>query len=197
MEEPIISLRNFTTNKGAYINQDMISAYYGKFHDGKMVSGTEAKIIDIQHEDGIVVPVFDELSGPVFNHITFDKDDGLVPDPLEERYVFVNQSVIANAGQGLFAKIDIPVDTIFAYFGGFLYTTYAWNQTNFFDPSYITKFKDGYDEYYVHVPDEYGQDTNKYRATLGHKINHGFAHNCLFVANNHPRFVFFSSRNFS
>ena len=89
--------------------------------------------------------------------------------------------------QGLFAKIDIPADTIFAYFGGFLYTAFAWNQTDFFDPSYLVKFKDGNEEYFVHIPDEYGDDLNKYKATLGHKINHGWRHNCLFVANNHPR----------
>ena len=99
MEDPVISLRNFTTKKGAYINQDMISAYNGQFRDGKMLSGTEAKITDIIQENGIVVPIFEKLSGPVFNHIAFDKDDDLIPDPLEERYVFVNESVIPNAGQ--------------------------------------------------------------------------------------------------
>ena len=173
----------------------MISAYSGKFLDGKMISGQESKITKILYENGVVVPIFDELKGPVFNHITFDQETligGLTPDPLEERYVYVNRSVSGrggmDGGMGLFAKVDIPANTVFAYFGGFLYTASAWNQTDFFDPSYFIKFKEGLDDYFVHLPDEFGDDLNKYAATLGHKINHGWNHNCLFVANNHPRF---------
>ena len=35
MEERIISLKNFTTKKGAYMNQNMISGSYEKFRDEK------------------------------------------------------------------------------------------------------------------------------------------------------------------
>ena len=82
----------------------MISAYSGKFLDGKMISGQESKITDLLHENGVVVPIFDELKGPVFNHITFDQETligGLTPDPLEERYVYVNYS---KTGLGIFQK---------------------------------------------------------------------------------------------
>ena len=58
-----------------------------------------------------------------------------------------------------------------------MYTASAWNQTDFFDPSYFIKFKEGLDDYFVHLPDEFGDDLNKYAATLGHKINHGWNHN--------------------
>ena len=78
IQEPILSLTNFTTENGAYINQDMISAYSGKFVDGKMISGQEAEITDLLHENGVVVPIFDELKGPVFNHITFDQETKMV-----------------------------------------------------------------------------------------------------------------------
>ena len=111
IQEPILSLTNFTTENGAYINQDMVSAYSGKFFDGKMISGQESKITDLLHKNGVVVPIFDELKGPVFNHITFDQETligGLTPDPLEERYVYVNHSVNGlggmDGGKGLFAK---------------------------------------------------------------------------------------------
>ena len=67
----------------------------------------------------------------------------------EEKYVYVNESLVH--GQGLFAKEDIPANTIFAYFGGFTYTSQAWNQTSFFDPLYIVKFADGSQEYFMHI----------------------------------------------
>ena len=42
---------------------------------------------------------------------------------------------------------------------------------------------------YLMGTDEYGRDTAKYRATLGHKINHSFNKwNCLFHNLDHPRF---------
>ena len=90
-------MMNFTTKKGAYINQDMVSAYFGHFHEGKMISGQEAKITDLKNVENIAVPIFGDMSGPVFNRITFDKENllnGLTPDPLEEKYVYVNQSTI-------------------------------------------------------------------------------------------------------
>ena len=46
---------------------------------------------------------------------------------MEDKYVFVNESLTINGGQGLFAKIDIPVGTNFAYFGGHVYTDKQWN----------------------------------------------------------------------
>ncbi len=33
-----------------------------------------------------------------------------------------------------------------------------------------------------------GKDLNKYRATLAHKINHSFNHNCRFEVVHHARF---------
>ena len=41
-----------------------------------------------------------------------------------------------------------------------MYTASAWNQTDFFDPSYFIKFKEGLDDYFVHLPDEFGDDLN-------------------------------------
>jgi hypothetical protein len=41
----------------------------------------------------------------------------------------------------------------------------------------------------VYLPDDIGKDLGKYRATLGHKINHSvLGHNCRFVEQFHPRF---------
>ena len=86
-----------------------------------------------------------------------------VTEAVEDKYVFVNESLTINGGQGLFAKIDIPGGTNFAYFGGHVYTAKQWNKTTYFDPNYFAKFKDGKQQYYVHLPDEFGNDLNLYR----------------------------------
>ena len=41
----------------------------------------------------------------------------------------------------------------------------------------------------VYLPDDIGRDLQKYRATLGHKINHSFLEpNCIFIPYHHARF---------
>ena len=183
-------ITNFTTNFGAYIAQSMQMGYLGQFENGHIKNAQKVDIIGIEEQDKIVVPKFSEPHGQIYNHCPgqdYTFIDALVPDPEEDKFVYVNKSIVH--GQGLFAKEDIPKNTIFAYFGGFTYTSQEWNQTTFFDPSYFAKFTDGPQDYFVHVPDEYGQDLNKYRATLGHKINLDFMNpNCIFVASHHPRF---------
>ena len=186
-------ITNFTTDYGAYIAQSMTVGYLGQFHGGHMKSGQIVDITGIEAIDNVVVPKFSEPSpsDQKYTHCPGkDKDvfhEALVPDPEEEKYVYVNESLVH--GQGLFAKEDIPANTIFAYFGGFTYTSQAWNQTTFFDPLYVVKFVDGSQEYFMHLPDEFGISVDNYKATLGHKINMDFLdYNCVFVASHHPRF---------
>ena len=188
----IKNLNNFTTDNGAYISQDLRESYKGQFSNGKMKSAQLSEIDRLQFQYGIPIPIFSQSQGKIFKHFASENgklQDALTEDPLEKRYVYVNQSRLPDAGQGLFAKVDIAPDTIFAFFGGFVYTAQEWNNTNLLYPKYFGYFQDASVDYFVHIPDEAGDDLNKYRATLGHKINHGFKdHNCRFVANNHPRF---------
>ena len=162
----IKDLTNFTTDHGAYINDDLKSGYQGKFFEGKMIQGQPVKIEGMDQLHQIVIPKFSDPQGPFLKHcINSDGQfqDSLMSDLIEDKYVYVNDSKIA--GQGLFAKRDIPNGAIFAFFGGKLYTAQAWNDTftKFFDPQYVVKFKDGKYEYVIHLPDEYGNDMNKYR----------------------------------
>ena len=155
-----------------------------------ILEGQSVEIVGMSQMHKITIPEFSDPKGPIYrNCINTDGkfQDALVTDPVEDRYVYINESIIN--GYGLFAKIDIPKGTNFAYFGGQLYTAQAWNDTTFFDPQYFMKFEDGKQLYYIHLPDEYWNDLNKYRATLGHKINHGFfSDNANTVASFHPRF---------
>jgi hypothetical protein len=99
-----LKLENFTTDHGAYLSQDLISGYFGQFFEDKMVSGQEVNITDHAQVDQIVTPIFTKPSGYVFKHFTTSSsggrsegselDDPLLPDPLEQRYVYVNSSSI-------------------------------------------------------------------------------------------------------
>lgn len=157
-----------------------------------MVSGQAADLENIEFIDGMIVPVFSNPRGQVYHSFTSEDGtitDPLTPDPLEDKYVYVNDSKWIENEQGLFSKTNISANTIFAYFGGFLYTSQQWNSTNITYPRFYAKFADGSHVYYVHIPDELGEDVSKYKATLGHKINHSFHfYNCMFVCTNHPRF---------
>ncbi len=162
----------------------------GKFKDGNMITGQKAMIVGQEEVMGMRVPLMGKPSGPFVKHcpVSFNEYvDPLETDPVEDRYVYVKDSPIE--GQGLFAKEDIKMSTVVAYFGGFHFSVESWNKTKIFDPIYFGKAKDHKIVHYFYLPDEYGKDLNKYRASLGHKINHDFYnYNCLFTLSSHPRF---------
>ena len=190
--EGVKDLTNITTANGAYINDDKKTGYKGSFVNGTLTKAQFVEIIGMEMEHQIVSPKFSDPKGDILtNVITTDGEfkDVTVTDLLEDKMVYVNNSQYH--GQGLFAKTDIATNSIVAFFGGNLYTAHAWNKTTFFDPNYFAKFSDGRENYYVHLPDEYGNDLNKYRASLGHKVNHGWYSdivNAFYVPNFHPRF---------
>lgn len=181
-----------------------------RFIDGKMIAGQVANITGQETIDGIKVPKFSEPEGKmyrfleqgsessqvshdhgllsVWSHQTcFQMTDPLVTDPIEDRWVEVGLSDLGpEAGQGLFAKRDIPESTVFAFFGGLRINATHWNATKPYEPNYWIKTDEGD---IIHLPEEYGRDTHKYKATLGHKINHSFSKwNCIFHTLDHPRF---------
>lgn len=183
---------SFTTNEGAYINQDLVTGYVGRFEDGKMMAGQVAPIIGHTLHNGVAVPTFGPPEGPVYRFVapsdtTTDLVDPLVPDSTEETWVYVKQSTLGPlVGDGLFAQKEIPSNTVVAFFGGLRIDSNTWNDTKPVDPEYWIKVND---KEVIYLPSEYGRDTTKYRATLGHKINHSFSMwNCMFHAMDHPRF---------
>lgn len=180
---------SFTTDQGAYVNQDLETAYFGRFVDGRMMAAQSTKVINHSVENGVPVLEFSEPEGKVFRAVIVGDDivDPLVTDVTEDNWVYVAKSPLGpDFGEGLFAKKDIPLNTVVAYFGG-KYTTFEeWNKTKEIDPNYWQKHEAGG---VVYLPEEYGKDITKYKATLGHKINHSFNNwNCMFHSLDHPRF---------
>ena len=132
-----------------------------------------------------------EPTGRVFRHCpnpdgTFT--EGLVPDPLETEWVYVNSSSsYPDIGQGVFAKKKIPIFTVVAFFGGQFVPMEEWQKMNIFEPTYSRVLEEN--KVVVYLPDDVGKDLSKYSASLGHKINHSFLkQNCRFIEQFHPRF---------
>lgn len=179
----------FTTKEGAYLNQDLETGYVGEFKDGKMAAGRVARVVGVAEEAGVKMPVFSEpaADAEVYRFVEAEKGevrDPTVTDLTEDNWVYVAES--ATAGEGLFAKRDVPENTVVAYFGGMRFSFAEWNETKPLDPNYWITADDGT---VLHLPEELGADTAKYRATLGHKINHSFDKwNCMFHSLDHPRF---------
>ena len=77
------------------------------------------------NENGIRVLKFTKPQGPVFHYkeatnISFgDQPD--IKDPLDQKYVYLKQSTIESAGQGLYAVKDIPANIHFVNYAGYLY----------------------------------------------------------------------------
>jgi len=109
----------------------------------------------------------------------------LVRDPYEHQNVYVANSKIQFAGEGLYAKRELPAGTLVALFNGIRQREvgYAKKMTEFSD----YRIGMGAGEVCLDIPNAYiGLD--KYCATTGHKACHSFKPNAAFREYTHPRF---------
>ena len=75
--------------------------------------------------NGIRVLKFSQPQGPVFHYeeatnVTFG-DQPHIRDPLDKKYVYVKESTVDLAGEGLFAAKNIPANIHVVLYGGYLY----------------------------------------------------------------------------
>ena len=104
-----------------------------------------------------------------------------LPDPYESLFVEVKPSQIANAGEGLYAKIGIDVGTVISFYNGVrVRSGHDWERP--------TPYKMLLDETSdIDLPENMTKLEN-YRATLGHKVCHSFEPNSETDVFYHPRF---------
>ena len=129
----------------------------------------------------------------------------LTGDPLDNRYVYLDRSAqFPLAGEGLFAREDIPPDTVFVLYGGHILTDAemkdflkeeqeANRRANISgtDPAATAKWKYRHNinicNLRIDIPPEYGT-SDTFRSTLGHKINHKFDPTTVFASIDSARF---------
>lgn len=106
-------------------------------------------------------------------------------DPYESRYVYVEQSRIPFAGEGLFAKENIKAGQLCACFNG-VRQRKLWgskNENEIWSDYRITVNRDvDLDIWKEH------ESLDNYRATIAHKACHSFVKNAGFQRLDHPQF---------
>ncbi|KAL7395165.1 hypothetical protein ABVT39_011231 [Epinephelus coioides] len=168
-----------------YIYPDGRTALYGSFVDGEIIEARLATLISNQSGR----PRFEITpSSPVYSYdkstSTCITTNALLPDPYESQRVFVADSMIKGAGQGLFAKTDAEADTVMAFYNGVRITHSEVDSRDWaLNGNTISLDEDTV----IDVPQPFDQ-TERYCASLGHKANHSFTPNCKYDPFVHPRF---------
>ncbi|KAL4641733.1 histone-lysine N-methyltransferase SETD7 isoform X2 [Arapaima gigas] len=172
-------------NKIAYVYPDCRTALYGSFVEGELI---EARLATLSSEEN-GRPHFDIVpDSPVY---AYDKSTStciathtLLPDPYESQRVYVMDSLISGAGEGLFAKIDVEPNTVMAFYNGVRITHTEVDSRDWsLNGNTISLDEDTV----IDVPEPF-TDVKKYCASLGHKANHSFTPNCIYDSFVHPRF---------
>ena len=174
----------------SYIYPDFRTAIRGQYEASHLVSGTEARVVSSRTELGeMVVPEF----SPAVSEVTFSRDlptrleisqSPLTRDPWEETQVAVRKSGLEQAGEGLFAKEDLPAKTLVALFAGVRLKSSRVESRDRPRSDYRIRLNADLD---LDIPD-HSLSTSVYCATLGHKANHSFLPNATFDIIDHPRF---------
>ncbi|XP_060003647.1 histone-lysine N-methyltransferase SETD7 isoform X2 [Lagenorhynchus albirostris] len=174
-----------TGEKIAYVYPDERTALYGKFIDGEMIEGKLATLLST--EEGR--PHFELMPGSSVYH--FDKStsscistNALLPDPYESERVYVAESLISSAGEGLFSKVAVGPNTVMSFYNGVRITHQEVDSRDWTLNGNTLSLDE---ETVIDVPEPYNR-VSKYCASLGHKANHSFTPNCIYDMFVHPRF---------
>ena len=113
---------SFSGDDIAYIYSDFKTAIKGKFHNEKLVSAQMCEVIGSTLEYGIRIPIFSQPSGQIYSYEEPSRRviarNPLLPDPWEAEMVYVKDSQLAQGGEGLFMKKDVPKKTLICLFSG-------------------------------------------------------------------------------
>jgi len=175
-----------------YLYPDLTTTLCGNFSHGKMSSGKMVQLSGIRLDLGIPVP---EVREPE-HLISFKYEPSgsscisrspMVRDPYEKRYVYVKDSQVPFAGEGLWAKTGILAGQVCTLFNG-VRQHLLWGST-------AMSCKQDWSDYRISCGKDLNLDiqqahisTHNYRATLAHKTCHSFTPNCHFAQFWHPRF---------
>jgi len=182
---------SFTGEDIAYIYPDLQTAILGKFENGLLVCGKPAKIVSTEIINGVLVPKFKITSEKIFERwISTNKDIACPPhlcDPYESDLVEVRVSTVPGAGEGLYAKVDLPENRIVSYYNGVRLENNEIIQPEtgydiYLDVNVHRKKKNGK---HIDIPEKY-QSHKDYSATLSHKTNHSFEPTCTWNNAEHP-----------
>ena len=166
-----------------FIYPDHKTAFKGQIgEDGTLI---KARLVEVQGYSefrGLLLPVVEETECAETFGLESNLPDSIcehpeICDPYESKFVEVKQSLIPDAGQGLFATQPIKTGRIAAYFNGYKTNLKSWSDYSIsLDESTI-----------LDIPESCRSISN-YQSTLAHKICHSFEPNARYDYVIHPRF---------
>ena len=172
----------------AFVYPDFRTAIKGQFVGGVLECGQECRVISSRQLGGVIVPIFSQVHGPDFQYDLASTvrvcSQPLLQDPWEKNMVEVRPSKLEQAGEGLFAREDLPEKTVIALFAGVRLNTATVAAQNRPKSDYRIRLNADLD---LDIPHD-SLSTSVYRATLAHKANHSFLPNATFDLMEHPRF---------
>jgi len=185
----------------AFLYPDFCTAIFGEFRNGTMVKAKEARLSNIEMRKGVLCPEFEVVSDRLFSYCPSTKDDIQCPpfqrDPYESTTLMVGQSGVEGGGDGAYAKKDLAIGAVVAYYNGI--RLQAGERSPFHDTGYAifveTNRKTLYGKKsgdHMDMQPQYHSYDN-YQASLAHKLNHSFTPNCTWATADHPCFGFVPS----
>merc|ERR1719186_90839 len=177
-----------------FLYPDLYSALIGRFEEGRLISAMGGRLVDATLVDGVMVPmVIKEEGGAEYKSWESTSEDIACPlhqgDVYESRTVKVVQSGLADAGEGLFARIELCQDVIVAFYNGLRWKPGGKGLNE--DTGYaiylemVRTREERLKSEHFDIPAKYHSSHN-YSSTLGHKANHSFVPNCDFTTALHP-----------
>jgi len=159
----------------------------GEFHDGVMISACVASYDGIGNCDNPHSYKKVKDSQIFSKDVSTDKVPSTLPltrDPYENTRVFVKSSTIADAQEGLFAKINAKANEVMSFYNGIRIPHEEVDGRDWvFNDNTISL-----DEKIVIDVPAHWSNTMNYCASLGHKANHSFQPNSKYDKFDHPRF---------
>jgi len=190
---------------GAYLYPDFLTAVVGVWQDHLLLRGRVTSLGEACHETKTGWKLmFTDPVGPTIaysppTHHSLGVSDHSLSDPYEARTVVVKPSLQPGAQDGLFTLREVQAGEVLAFYSGFIIHCESnlraldrrelgdelEHERNMYNIALDIGEED--QNLCIDLPPELGNDVTKYRATLGHKVNHSFEPNCEFVLlSSHP-----------
>jgi len=176
----------------AFIYPDLETVIVGEWISGRMRVGVEGILEGLDNSEKMLKPDIQEIKEKLEKVYTFDvststiiSNDPLLEDPFEQKNVYIAESLLAKAGEGLFLRKDLKIGDLAALYNG----------VRMSETEARLRKEDRRSPYRIHgwrndilnIP-KVAQNTQNYTATLGHKANHAKKANAEYRYVQHPRF---------
>jgi len=181
----------FTGNEIMFVYPDFHMCLIGRFQDGIMKE-TRLSFLESITFDGnilVAVPCKQIFGTDVFSYSPASPLGVTVQtaDPYETARCSIQPSCIPGAGEGLFAKVDIPAGQIVSFYHGAYFPYGAKCDNTNCDYQIFLDWKNAPKSDFLDIPEDC-ISTENYCASLAHKANHSFSPNCEFIRFYHPRY---------